>query len=674
MNVDPREVMMAKKEPSARSSGSDVAHRPLRFSESIYRAVFETTGSATIILEDDLTISLANEQFARLTGRSREELEGRVQGTEFVAPEHRERMVRYHRARRADPASAPAVYEAQVIDGAGQRRDMLVMGRLIPGTKRSVVSFSDITELKRAQAAHEASRIRYRELFTNMTNGVAVYESVEEGKDFVITDMNEAGLCLSHAGGGVIGMRVTEAFPGVREMGLLDVLQRVWRTGRSEHLAAAPYRDTRGSDWFENHVYKLPSGEIVAIYENVTQRKKDEEARFRLQEQLHQVRRLQAVGQLAAGVAHDFNNLITVMLGGVEQLRPAVAGDARSVAALRAIEQAATEAAGVTRSLTAFGRDVPAEKGVVDVCRVLEETRPLLSRAVSASVDVRIEAGGGFPLWVSVDSTQLQQVLLNLAVNARDAMPRGGTLRIRADEVDAEVPAGLDLHCASADRYVRIVVEDTGTGIAPDVLERIFEPFFTTKERGRGTGLGLAIVHGIIQNEGGAIAVRSGEGKGTTFTICLPKREAPAAVDEPEPALTLPPGDGEAILVAEDNEDVRGILVSALRSLGYTVDAVSDGPAIFEALTARPDGYRLFVFDVDLPRSSGFDCLQILRDRGVDTPAILITGTVDLDACSVEAARATLLRKPLSVGVFRHAAAREIASREGSRRGPGVRA
>jgi len=533
---------MARRETSARSSGSDVAHRPLRFSESIYRAVFETTCSATIILENDLTISLANEQFARLTGRPHEELEGRALGTEFVAPEHVERMLRYHRARRADPGSAPAVYEAQLVDGDGQRRDVLVMARLIPGTKRSVVSFSDITELKRAQAAHEASKIRYRELFTNMANGVAVYEAVDDGSNFILIDMNDAGRSLSHVGRPVVGLRVTEAFPGIREMGLFEVLRRVWRTGRPEHLAAAPYHDSRGFDWFENQVYKLPSGEIVAIYENVTQRKQDEEARFRLQEQLHQVRKLQAVGQLAAGVAHDFNNLITVMLGGVELLKPALAGNPPLAAALRSIEQAATEAAGVTRSLMNFGRDAPADRKAIDVRKVLEEAKRLLSRAVTASVELHIEASGESALWVSADATQLQQVLLNLAINARDAMPHGGTLHIRADEVSPKVLADLNVHCTSADRYVRIAVQDTGTGISPEIGDRIFEPFFTTKERGHGTGLGLAIVRGIVQNDGGAIAVDSKVGRGTTFTVYLPRREAPGPADEAHAAPPAPAG------------------------------------------------------------------------------------------------------------------------------------
>ncbi|MBN1512426.1 MAG: PAS domain S-box protein [Phycisphaerae bacterium] len=651
-----------QRKPDCPPSGADVAGRPLRFSESIYRAVFETTGSATIILEDDLTISLANEQFARLTGRPREELEGRVQGSAFVAPEHLERMVRYHRTRRADPSAVPSVYEAQLIDGAGERRDVLVMARLIPGTRRSVVSFSDVTELKRAQAAYEASKIRYRELFANMTNGVAVYEAVDDGRDFVLIDMNEAGRSLSHVSRTVVGMRVTEAFPGIKEMGLLRVLRRVWRTGKPGHLSSSSYEDSRGLDWFENHVYKLPSGEIVAIYENVTQRKRDEEARFRLQEQLHQVRRVQAMGQLAAGVAHDFNNLITVMLGSVERIKAAVAGDPESCAALQTIEEAAKEAAGVTRSLMAFGRDAPAETKIVDVRRVLNEARQLLTRAVSASIELRMEGEGESPLWVSADATQLQQVLLNLAVNARDAMPHGGTLCIRADEVPPDVPANLGIRCLSAERYVRIAVTDTGTGITPEVRERIFEPFFTTKERGRGTGLGLAIVHGIVQQDGGGIAVQSRERQGSTFTICLPRREAPSPSETQDPTRSVPHGHGERILLAEDNEHVRGIIIGALRSLGYTVDAVGEGPAILDALMARPDAYQLLVLDVDLPGANGLDCLRILRERGIHTPAILMSGTEDLDASSVTAVRATLLRKPLLMGELGRVASGQIAS------------
>jgi CheY-like chemotaxis protein len=282
---------------------------------------------------------------------------------------------------------------------------------------------------------------------------------------------------------------------------------------------------------------------------------------------------------------------------------------------------------------------------------------------VTAIVDLQIEAGGDAPLWVRADPTQLQQVLLNLAINARDAMPAGGTLRIRAEDVPRDVPTELALGCAPADRYVRLTVQDSGTGIPPEAREHIFEPFFTTKQRGRGTGLGLSIVHGIVQHHGGAVAVDSEPDRGTTVTVYLPRQSEPAADDEHALHPPVPAGRGERILIAEDDVHVREIMVTTLRSLGYSVDGVGDGPAVFNALTSRAGAYRLLVLDVDLPGIDGFTCLQTLRARGIDTPTVVISGNPDLDQAAVQAAHATLLLKPFQMGELGRVAGRAIESR-----------
>ncbi len=385
---------------------------------------------------------------------------------------------------------------------------------------------------------------------------------------------------------------------------------------------------------------------------DVTEQRAADEERKLLQDELHQAQKMEAVGQLAAGVAHDFNNLLTVILAGVDNLRKLVPGDTIAMQSLDAIEQASEQATGVTKSLLTFSHKLPTQKRPQHLCQAVERGTRLLQRLMPASIRVEIACHCDPPLWVDADGTQLQQVLINLAVNARDAMSDGGLLRVEIRPATAaecgRLGAAADLTHGAA--VIRVC--DTGTGMPPAVSARIFEPFFTTKTRGQGTGLGLAIVHGIIQEHGGDVHVESDLGAGTTFTITLPCVAEPGVPHAPATVECVPAGHGELVVLGEDHQQTRELMTTRLQTLGYRVESVGDGASVMTCHRACGPQVRLYVLDVDMPGQTGLACLQQIRDEGDRTPVLIITGSSSPAVDTVADGCTTVLRKPFTMVEF----------------------
>lgn len=364
-----------------------------------------------------------------------------------------------------------------------------------------------------------------------------------------------------------------------------------------------------------------------------------------LEEQLERSRKMEALGQLASAVAHDFNNLITVIVGCAQKVRDTLPAEHEARSILEVVDEAAEQATGMTRSLLLFGREHLLEKSTLELGDAVRNATRLIRRLIPAAIDFEVQTDEGREIWVNADSTQLQEILLNLAINARDAMPSGGRLtisvdRLAASEVDAEGSQ------TAADDVARLQVQDTGEGIQPEVLERIFEPFFTTKTRGHGTGLGLAIVDSIVKNHQGWMEVDSQVNQGTTFRIyfpcAAPLERVPAAAEKQQTER----GDGEMILLAEDNRLVRGLITSQLSSQGYHVEGALDGDELMEKFEARSGQVRLLILDIDLPKRSGLACLQGIRKSHAEIPAILITGHAEHDLEEQIDGATRFLRKP----------------------------
>ena len=382
--------------------------------------------------------------------------------------------------------------------------------------------------------------------------------------------------------------------------------------------------------WVEgsNATIELPSGPVVfSILRDVTERKRSEEKRSSLEEQLWQAQKLESIGRLAGGIAHDFNNLLTVINGYSQLLLAKLSPGDPLRASLAEIYKAGDRAAGLTRQLLAFSRKQVLQPRVLDLNRVVEEMRGMLGRLVGEDVKVRIALNAGSET-VHADPHQLEQVIMNLAVNARDAMPHGGKLWIETSTVErgeSHVPSHPE---ACAGRYVVLAVRDSGMGMDDATRQRIFEPFFTTKEAGKGTGLGLSMVHGMVEQSGGHVEVYSELGRGTTFKIYLPAL-AEAAADAGVPAAVPVIGGKETVLVVEDQAEVRRFAVDALAAHGYQVmQAASADEAL---LLCEREGGRidLVLTDVVMPNLSGRELAGLLRKRWPGIKLLFMSGYND---------------------------------------------
>ncbi|MBI1373083.1 MAG: PAS domain S-box protein [Phycisphaera sp.] len=359
---------------------------------------------------------------------------------------------------------------------------------------------------------------------------------------------------------------------------------------------------------------------MVGTDTDITARKEAEQTKATLEAELRQAQKLEAVGTLASGIAHDFSNLLTALYGYIEDAREEVAEDHPARQTLAMIERVADEASGVTRSLLTFTHKSAVEKTAVNLADVVEGAFHLLRRVLPASVRIRTHLDQRDHVWTNGDAAQLQQIVMNLAINARDAMPDGGQLEITVRPTDA-APGEAEL--------VEMIVTDTGVGMSDKVIARIFEPFFTTKARGKGTGLGLSIIHGIVTDHGGRVDVQSQPGKGTTFTLLFPACAAPPVSTKSKDKVVVPAGHDELILLAEDNDFVRELTITSLEQADYRVIGADNGQEIISALKKHLGDVRVVILDIDLPDMTGLNCLKALREIDTDLPAILVTGRID---------------------------------------------
>jgi PAS domain S-box-containing protein len=374
---------------------------------------------------------------------------------------------------------------------------------------------------------------------------------------------------------------------------------------------------------------------FAKITRDITERREAQLKLEEMQKQLAESQKLDALGQLTGGVAHDFNNLLMIISGSLHTLKKGVGGDPRMHRAVAAIETATRRGAALTSQLLTFARRQSVNPHSMDVVERINAVREVLDTGVGSAHRLEFDLPPAV-LPVTVDPTEFETALVNLVINARDAMPGGGIITISAQAHDGnEETGGQD--------YVAITVKDAGDGIPPDVLDKIFDPFFTTKPVGKGTGLGLSQVHGFAHQAGGTVRVKSELGKGTEVTILLPRDEVAAQSDETEAAEA---GGSGTVLLVEDNPDVASVSISLLEQLGYTVRRVADAEAALRAI--ENDGVDLVFSDIVMPgKMDGLALAHRLREIHPSLPILLATGYSDA-AVNVRG-DFPILRKPYEI-------------------------
>ena len=472
----------------------------------------------------------------------------------------------------------------------------------------TAVDIHDQIELERKSSALAA---RYEMVLESMTDAVIALD--DEWRFTVINAQAET--LLRRPRTELLGQIAWDEFPELRGSRFQQEYQRAARDGVL--IRFEEYYAPLGI-LLELTVYPAQAGGVTVYFRDVTEPR-------RVADQLRQVQRLESIGQLTGSVAHDFNNLLTVVLGNAELLSAQLAEESLERELAQTIFEAATRGASMTQRLLAFARKQALSPQPVDVNRLISDMDPLLRQAVGEEIQIAIVHGSG--LWQALaDPGQLENALLNLAINARDAMPGGGQLLIETANawLDADY-AQLNPGVAEG-AYVMLSVSDNGHGMNPEVMQQMFEPFFTTKAKGRGTGLGLSMVHGFVKQSNGHVAVYSEPGKGTAIRLYLPRIEGPALERKDVQKTDMPMGRGECILLVEDDELVRHYAATLLQGLGYEVVIAQEGHQALKQLQEHPQVQLLFT-DVVMPGGiGGRELADRAREMRPGLPVLFTSG------------------------------------------------
>ena len=506
-------------------------------------------------------------------------------------------------------------------------------------------TFEDITDRKVLEDQLGQAQQQYREIVENAV--VGIFQSTPDGQ---YLSVNPAmALMLGYAS-------PRELVAGITDIGTqlyVDPKRReelknlVTEEGVAKNFECQVYRKDRSKMWISANMRSIFQDGVVVKYEGMNE---DITQRKLLEDQLRQAQKMEAVGLLAGGVAHDFNNTLSVITGYSDLLQVSLPSDAPSFRYAVEIAKAGHSAAALTRQLLAFSRKQVIQPVVLDLNALTSDLEKMLGRLIGENIEVTFNRSPGLG-WVKMDPGQVEQVLMNLAVNARDAMPQGGRLCIETANVELDTTYALQTTYVRPGSYVMLSVSDTGCGMDKETQRRVFEPFFTTKEIGKGTGLGLSTVYGIAKQNAGYIMVYSELGKGTTFRFYVPQLGDDAKLPLPPQALNAIPRGTETVLVVEDEESLRSLARTCLESNGYSVLDAPDAEAALEVAKKHPGGIHLLLTDVVMPGIGGRELAERLMVLQPEVRVVYMSGYTSalIDQQGILDPDIVLLEKPFTL-------------------------
>jgi two-component system cell cycle sensor histidine kinase/response regulator CckA len=602
------------------------AEESLRESEETARALVNATNDSVFLIDTSGTILALNEITAKKLGKTVDEMVG-SHLYDSLPPEVAKRRKAY-----LDQAfrTGKAVYfedERQgiwfdtcaypILDAKGKVARLAIYGR-------------DITERKHAEKAIRQSEEKFRQLFDEAP--VGYFECDSQGR---ITNVNRTELeMLGYTSEEMIGQPLWK-FVVEEEEARNNILVRLAGTLPPARSIERTYRRKDGATFpvlIENRVLRDSEGRIIGMrstIQDITERKHAEEEKRVLEEQLRQSQKMESIGRLTGGIAHDFNNFLTIIKGYSQLSLLELKEDSPLKGNIEEINRATDQSADLIRQLLAFSRRQVMEMRVLDLNILLQNLNKMLRRVIGEDIELVMhlpEDLGG----VKTDHGQIEQVIMNLAVNAKDAMPSGGKLTIETANVELDEAYARRHVAVAPGRYVMLSISDTGVGMTPEVRDRVFEPFFTTKEEGKGTGLGLSTVYGIVKQSGGNIWIYSELGKGTTLKIYLPRVDEPLEeIEETTAAKNGLPRGSETILVVEDEEEVRKLVVRGLEGQEYRVLDAPQGLDAFLIAEEHQGPIHLLVTDVVMPKVNGCELAERIASIRPGIKVLYMSGYTD---------------------------------------------
>ena len=583
----------------------------LRRSEDKFKKAFYTSPDAININRagDGMYVSV-NAGFTELTGYSEEDVTGKtsVEINIWHDQNDRARLIEGLRAQ-----GKVENLDARFRLKSGEVKYGIMSATLIDldGVPHILSITRDITQRKQAEEQIRRSEERLRLLIDSVPFGAHIYE-LDKDDRLVFKGYNRsADRILGMDNAQFLGKTIEEAFPPLTETEIPAAYKRAASTGEGFESNYVSYAEGRISGAYQVHAFQTAPRRMAAFFMDITERTRAEQERERLQTQLVQAQRMESVGRLAGGVAHDFNNVLTVILGYAQMGMMRCTPSEPIYGMLKIIEDSAHRSAEIVKQLLAFARKQTIAPKILDLNDTVVGMLKMLQRLIGEEIDFAWMPGSG--LWsIKIDPSQVDQLLANLCVNARDAIDGVGKITIETENVVFDA-AYCDVNAGFIPgEYVMLAVSDDGCGMDRDTVSHIFEPFFTTKERGKGTGMGLATVYGIVKQNGGFINVYSEPGKGSTFKIYLPKFAEEAVKPAAETLAEMPRGSGEIVLLVEDDPTIMTVGKAMLESLGYTVlTAGTPGEALQLAKT-HGSKINLMITDVVMPEMNGRDLARLL--------------------------------------------------------------